>query len=112
MNLEPLIEQRMKGAKLNEIAAKNGLSHSYLRKVWSKADLPTPEKQRREQVLKLWGRGTVKEIAEYLELDVATVRGIALRMGLREGTRQIAIWLWCFPTRRKRRAKRKAQRAA
>lgn len=107
MNIQPLIEQRAKGMSMKEIAQSQGLSYCYLRKVWSELELPSPERDRRRQISKLWGRGTAQEIAEYLDLDVATVKDIAYRMHLREGTRQLVLWQWCF-----KGGKRKAKRAA
>lgn len=107
MNVEPLIEQRAKGMTMKEIAQSQGLSYCYLRKIWSELELPSPERERRNQIRKFWGRGTAQEIAEFLDLDIGTVRATARRMGLREGTRQLVLWQWCFKC-----GKRKAKRAA
>lgn len=56
-------------------------------------------------IAKLWTRGSVEEIAQYLELNVRTVRVIARKMGLREGTNQLVLWTAYFNRKKARRVK-------
>jgi len=63
------IEQmRLEDMNLRAIAQAEGVSYDYLKKVCSKCALNSAKKIRREVVARFQGKGTPKEIAEFLLL--------------------------------------------
>lgn len=75
-----------------ELAEACGVSHAAMRQRPSRAFVPSPRRDavrsRRSLLTRLWWRGTVEEIAQYMGVPSYTVRRDARRMGLHPITNQ------------------------
>ena len=78
-----------------EMAAHFGISHENMRYILHQHDIKDPKNkahQRRDMICRLWNRGSVQELAEYIGTDVRTVRRHAKRLGLVERTGQVCAF--------------------
>lgn len=105
METEIIAQQRAQGMTLAQIAQLHGYSKGHIRRVCGECRMTYPAKERATMVAKLWGRGTVSEIAEFLGVAPKVVRRIAVSNHMREGTRQLVLWVWAFRPARKRRCR-------
>ena len=78
-----------------DMAAHFGITHCYMRRILHDHGISDPKdvsRKRREMICRLWTRGSIRELAEYLGVEVRTVRRHARRMGLVEHTNQMAAF--------------------
>lgn len=78
-----------------QMAEHYGVSHCYIRRVLHDHGISDPKdvsRHRRDIICRLWTRGSIRELAEYLGVEPRTVRRHARRMGLVERTNQMAAF--------------------
>ena len=89
------IERMYRTMTAKEMAAHFGISHENMRYILHQHDIKDPKNkahQRRDIICRLWNRGSVHDLAEYIGTDVRTVRRHAKRLGLVERTGQVCAF--------------------